>query len=92
MVAEPTSPSTWMVPFASKLSLSKADFIVLPFFGSSSSWSKVDGMVQTASRFGGRAVAGETISMNGRRWITLGQRPGRLPSRSRSLWPDGHVK
>lgn len=35
IVAEPTMPSTWMVPSASKLSLSKADLRVLTFLGSS---------------------------------------------------------
>lgn len=43
IVADPTSPATWIVPSASKLSLSKADLIGLPFFGASS-WSKC-GMV-----------------------------------------------
>lgn len=54
MVAEPTNPSTWMVPSASKLSLSKADLIVLPFLGGSARWLSVDGMVaahETASTF-----------------------------------------
>ena len=31
MVAEPTSPSTWIVASASNVLLSKADFIVFPF-------------------------------------------------------------
>ena len=44
IVAEPTSPSTWMVPSASKLSLSKADLMTLPFLGGSASWS-IDGMM-----------------------------------------------
>lgn len=45
MVADPTRPSTWMVPSASKLSLSKADFIVLTFFvGTSASRTKERGM------------------------------------------------
>lgn len=44
MVAEPTRPSTWIVPSASKLSLSYADLIIRPFLGSSLSWSN-EGMV-----------------------------------------------
>jgi len=48
MVADPTRPSTWNVPSASKVSLSKADLIVLTFFGASDSWSNTDGMVRAA--------------------------------------------
>jgi len=45
MVAEPTSPSTWIVASASKLSLSYADLIDFPFFGGSERRSKEEGIV-----------------------------------------------
>ncbi len=44
MVADPTRPSTWIVPSASKVSLSKADFIALAFSGGSFSGSKAEGI------------------------------------------------
>lgn len=44
MVADPTTPSTWIVPSASKLSLSNPDRIIFFLLGSSLSWSK-EGMV-----------------------------------------------
>lgn len=39
IVAEPTTPSTWIEPSASKLSLSYADLMTRPFLGESGSWS-----------------------------------------------------
>lgn len=39
MVAEPTTPSTWIEPSASKLSLSYADLMIRPFLGESGTWS-----------------------------------------------------
>lgn len=50
MVAEPTSPSTWIVPSASKVSLSNADLIDLPFLGGSKKRSNVDCMMSEWSR------------------------------------------
>lgn len=50
IVAEPTTPSTWMEPSDSKLSLSKADFTIL-LLGSSSYFSKL-GMIAVLSVVG----------------------------------------
>lgn len=47
MVADPTRPSTWNVPSASKVSLSYGDLMILTFFGASESWSNTEGMVRT---------------------------------------------
>ncbi len=56
MVADPTSPSTWMVPSASKLSLSKADLMLFPFLGASARRTKESGMVRTRDGAGRGAL------------------------------------
>ena len=50
MVADPTRPSTWIVPSASKLSLSKADFIDFTFLGASERRTKDSGMLRHKMR------------------------------------------
>lgn len=55
MVADPTRPSTWIVTSASKLSLSKADFIVLTFLvGASERRTKDNGMIGRVTNRGRR--------------------------------------
>lgn len=48
MVAEPTSPVTWMLAWVSKVSLSKADLIVfdLPFLVDSHDCTTDDGIIE----------------------------------------------
>lgn len=69
MVAEPTTPSTWIEPSASKLSLSYADLMIRPFLGDSGSWSNagivvgslllIDCVSHVAAHL--RALAGVTV-------------------------------